>query len=189
MRSLIGRIRQAETINSSQIRKLRSTLTAVLSDKSIALTQRQHFLKQLASRNRESGKDSDSCLTARVSLNWRATPFVKIGWIHGKPGQVGSPGKVLPRIYADNRGSGDKFSINAWRDKSGSSIDFPGARAVSRRAVLGSNKFWERGAIDPARKKFLPDRQRDCVVCRFDLHLMQLKQEHRERRSAGKRRR
>ncbi|MBZ5507378.1 MAG: reverse transcriptase family protein [Acidobacteriia bacterium] len=47
MRSLIARIRQAETINSSQIQKLRSQLAAVLRDRSIALTERQQFLKQL----------------------------------------------------------------------------------------------------------------------------------------------
>jgi len=41
-------LRQAETINPSQIQKLRARLRAVLSEKSIAVVQRQYFLKQLA---------------------------------------------------------------------------------------------------------------------------------------------
>lgn len=48
LRSLIARLRQAETINPSQLQKLRARLKAVLNEKAIALAQRQYFLKQLA---------------------------------------------------------------------------------------------------------------------------------------------
>jgi hypothetical protein len=48
LRSLIARLRQAETINPSQIQKLRARLKAVLNEKPIALAQRRYFLKQLA---------------------------------------------------------------------------------------------------------------------------------------------
>jgi hypothetical protein len=53
LRSLIGRVRQAETINRSQIGKLRSKLEEVLRDRSIPVADRQHFLRQLSCSSRQ----------------------------------------------------------------------------------------------------------------------------------------
>jgi hypothetical protein len=47
LKSLIARLRQAETINKHQMRMLRLNLTEVLKDKSFQVDQRQYFLKQL----------------------------------------------------------------------------------------------------------------------------------------------